>query len=127
MSTQGKLQATAADQSAEQTRLIKGISDNILSLGIEQQRLKRISNDQHKIVNNTSTNLQTMMDNQTSLTESITIQYIKARDELLYQGKDQVAAIRASGETLLQVQAHAQNTASRIGDKLLTLQHSIVG
>ena len=106
--------------------LTKDIGKNVSGIGVEQQRVKRTLDDQHKIVNNTSSNVRTIVDKQSSLVQSIATHYMKTRDQMFCQSKVQENAFSSSGKILLQLQRDVQDTASQTA-QLMALEQSISG
>lgn len=119
MSAQGELQTALMQQSADHTKLIEGIGKDIFEQGIEQQRFKRTLDDQHKLVNNTRSSVYSVIGQQRSFRNLMTVESRKTRDQILHQGRD-------SSRTIAQLQTDVQHTNSQV-QVLLALERSVVG
>ncbi|CAD6571375.1 MAG: hypothetical protein ASARMPRED_004482 [Alectoria sarmentosa] len=124
LSTQGKLQTTLAQQSADHRKLTEGIGKNVFDQGVEQQRFKRTIDDQHKLVGKIRNDVHTIIGRQTSLAQSTTADYRKTRDQILHNGRDQEMFFRDSDETIAQLQADVKHTDTQV-EMLMALEKSM--
>ncbi|CAF9934941.1 MAG: hypothetical protein ALECFALPRED_006188 [Alectoria fallacina] len=124
LSSQGKLQTTVAQQSADHRRLTEGIGKNVFDQGFEQQRFKRTIDDQHKLVGKIRNDVHTIIGRQTSFAQSITADYRKTEDQILRHGRDQETFFRDSEETIAQLQADVKHTDTQV-EMLIALERSM--
>ena len=106
-------------RSADHKKLTEGIGKDINEQGIERRRFKRTLDDQHKIVNNTRTDVYSVIRQQRSFGNLMTAENRKTRDQILHSERE-------SNRTTTQLQADVQHTSSQV-EVLLALERSIAG
>ena len=119
MSAQSKLQNALMQQSADHKKLTEGIGKDINEQGIELRQFKRTLDDQHKLVDNTRTDVYSVIRQQRSLGNLMTAENRKTRDQILHSERE-------SSRTTTQLQADVQHTSSQV-ELLLALERSIAG
>ena len=103
-------------QSADHKKLMEGIGKDINEQGIERRRFERTSDDQHKLENNTRTDV---IRQQRSFANLMTAENRKTRDQILHTE-------RVFNRTTTQLQTDVQHTSSQM-EVLLALERSIAG
>ena len=106
-------------QSADHKKLIEAIGKDVSEQGIERRRFKRTLDDQHKLVNNTRTDVYSVISQQRSLGNVMTAENRKTRDQILHSERE-------SNRTVTQLQNDVQHTSSQV-EVLLALERSIAG
>ena len=106
-------------QSADHKNLMEGIGKDVIEQGIERRRFKRTLDDQHKLVNNTRTDVYSLIKQQRSFGNLMTAENRKTRDQILHSERE-------SNRTTTQLQNDVQHTSSQV-EVLLALERSIAG
>ena len=106
-------------QITDYKQLIEGIGKDIIEQGVERRRFKRTLDDQHKLINNTHTDVYSVIRQQRSFGNLMTAENPKTRDQILHSERD-------SDRTTTQLQTNVQHTNSQV-EVLLALERSIAG
>ena len=106
-------------ESADYKKLIEGIGKEIIEQGVERRRFKRTLDDQHKLVNNTHTDIYSVIRQQRSFSNFMTAENQRTRDQLLNQERD-------SHRTNTELQTNVQHINSQV-EVLLALERSVAG